>query len=113
MQATSHQVSTHALRRGEVLRIDDGEGAMLHLAEGELWITQTGDPRDVFLAAGEAIVLDRPGLTVVVALQPARLNVVDIAPEARGLVQRSLRWLRHRFGEPAHAGWPVASQGAP
>jgi hypothetical protein len=58
------------------LKIRDGQGQSLLVLEGLVWVTQTGDPRDVFLSRNEFFRLNRPGLTVVQALEPSRLLVL-------------------------------------
>jgi hypothetical protein len=42
---------------------------------GVLWVTREGDPRDLFLAAGEWTQVG-PGLTLVSALEPSALALV-------------------------------------
>ena len=42
------------LRRGAMLRIRDGEGRSIAVFGGLVWITQEGDPRDVFIAGGQS-----------------------------------------------------------
>lgn len=44
---------------------------------GTIWITQEGDPRDIFLAAGERFTLDRPGLALISAEEGARNEWMD------------------------------------
>ncbi len=48
--------------------------------QGELWITQEGDGRDYLLAAGQMFIVTRPGLVVVQALQPARVQITPPMP---------------------------------
>ncbi|MFZ0852700.1 MAG: DUF2917 domain-containing protein [Hyphomicrobiaceae bacterium] len=64
-------------------RIEDGAGWLIECLSGVLWITQHADHRDITLAAGASFRLDRPGLAIVYALQPARLRVVRCAAPAR------------------------------
>jgi hypothetical protein len=50
-------------------------GLQVHCAQGSVWITHDGDPRDVVLAAGERYEADREDPMHVFALQP---SVVEI-----------------------------------
>jgi hypothetical protein len=68
------------LRRGAMLRIRDGEGRSIAVFGGLVWITQEGDPRDVFIAGGETFTIDRPGLVLVDAMDDTDLIV--LAPGA-------------------------------
>jgi hypothetical protein len=68
LERASMRLDTHAL-----LRIQDGAGQGVAVVDGMVWITQDGDPRDVFVAGGQSFRLDRPGLTIVQALEPTRL----------------------------------------
>ena len=65
--------TTVRLARDGLLGIDDGHGLRLRVAAGTVWLTQQGDGRDVVLREGESFVIDRPGRTVVQALDPAEL----------------------------------------
>jgi hypothetical protein len=59
---TRHFVdSSVRLNTGELLDIDDGEGFTVECLDGAVWITQSSDPRDIVLKAGESFVLDKPG----------------------------------------------------
>jgi len=65
--------TTVRLAREGMLSIDDGRGLHLRVAAGAVWLTQQDDRRDVVLREGESFVIDRPGRTVVQALDPAEL----------------------------------------
>jgi len=65
--------TTVRLARDGLLGIDDGRGLRLRVASGAVWLTQQDDGRDVVLREGESFVIDRPGRTVVQALDPAEL----------------------------------------
>jgi|GEM_PF-1398122 len=53
------------LRRGSMLRIDDGRGMLIHVWDGCLWVTQERDPEDILLRAGEWFRIARNGRTLV------------------------------------------------
>jgi Protein of unknown function (DUF2917) len=74
---TRHFVdSAVRLNTGELLDIDDGEGFTVECLEGALWITQSNDPRDIVLKAGQSFVLDKAGLALVCAASgPATVAV--------------------------------------
>ena len=66
------------LAAGQSLRILDGEGTLIQSLDGNIWITQAGDVRDVILRAGQSFSLDRNGLALLVALeQPAMAVIIE------------------------------------
>jgi len=69
------------LARGGVLRIEDGRGSLIHVRDGALWLTQEGDARDRYLAAGSSFRLDRDGLAIAQALRP---STVAMTPHHKG-----------------------------
>ena len=58
----------------------------MEVLDGVVWITQSNDPRDIVIEAGQAFVLDRPGLALVNSLLTdatiAITIATHIAPEA-------------------------------
>ncbi|SRR6266581_4923673 len=58
-----------ALDAGELLRIRDGRGWTIAVVEGEVWITQDGDYRDIVIGAGDRFRLEGAGLSLVHALR--------------------------------------------
>jgi hypothetical protein len=64
-----------ALPARSVHRIDNAKGIRVACVRGATWITQQSDPRDLIVAAGQSIVLDRPGLAVVYAFKDAVITV--------------------------------------
>jgi hypothetical protein len=71
------------LAQGNILRIDDGKGILVAVTEGEVWLTEEGEARDIVLKPGESFCLARRGVSLVYALQPARLTLS--APRSREL----------------------------
>lgn len=69
------------MTRGSVLRIEDGRDLLLYIWEGGIWVTQQGDPRDRYVAAGQWFRLDRNGLAVASALRRTTLTITAPAPE--------------------------------
>jgi len=64
------------LAKDSLLRIRNGRGQSVMVLEGLVWITQDGDPRDIFLEAGQSFTLDCPQMTLVQALKETRLLVL-------------------------------------
>jgi hypothetical protein len=87
-QALRHPLTD--LPRDGTLRIADGRAHVVAVFEGQVWLTQDGDARDVFLEAGESFNFESSGVTLVQAMRDARLLVSDPAalePRARVDVQ--------------------------
>jgi hypothetical protein len=82
--------TTVRLARDGLLGIDDGRGLRLRVATGSVWLTQQGDGRDVVLHEGESFVIDRPGRTVVQALDAAELRLNAAAEATTSTYTRSL-----------------------
>jgi hypothetical protein len=77
---TRHFVdSAVRLNTGELLDIDDGEGFTVECLEGAVWITQSNDPRDIVLKAGESFALDKPGLALVCAAAGPAMVAVAVS----------------------------------
>lgn len=93
-----------ALERDASLRIQPGTRVEIACLAGVVWITDAGDPRDLFLARGESLVLSLRGVTLITALEPATVRVVECAAPSQApatwwagiahAVRGLLRWLR-------------------
>jgi DUF2917 family protein len=81
------------LQARQVLRVYDPLGARVKCVRGALWITQDRDFEDHFLAANDALTLDRSGLALIHAQQESELVLFEPAPRPR-LGQRIARALR-------------------
>ena len=66
-----------ALEREASLRVEPGTRVEIVCLSGVVWITQQGDLRDLFLAPGESLELLPRGRTLVTALEPALVRLVD------------------------------------
>jgi hypothetical protein len=58
-----------------VHRIENAKGVRVSCVRGATWITQERDTRDMILASGQSVVLDRPGLAVVYAFKDAMITL--------------------------------------
>jgi hypothetical protein len=74
-QALRHPLTD--LPRDGTLRIADGQAHVVAVFAGQVWLTQDGDQRDVFLEAGESFNVKSSGVTLVQAMRDARLVVSD------------------------------------
>jgi hypothetical protein len=74
-----------ALERETSLRVEPGTCVEIACLSGILWVTQQGDLRDLFLGPGELLELSPRGRTLVTALEPSLVRIVDAgtAPPAR------------------------------
>jgi hypothetical protein len=64
-----------SLAARSVHRIENAKGIRVSCVRGVAWITQERDPRDLILAAGQSVVLDRPGLAIAYAFKDAVITV--------------------------------------
>ncbi len=68
------------LEAREVIRMYDPRGARVECVRGTLWITQDRDHEDYFLAANDALTLERPGLALIHAQERSEVVLSDPAP---------------------------------
>ena len=64
-----------ALPRRHTLRIRDGEGLIVEVVEGCLWLTQDQDRKDYIANAGQSLTIERDGLTLASACSAARIRL--------------------------------------
>lgn len=67
---TEYLVGCVPLAAGETLRLVDPHAVYVHVAQGDVWITEERAADDVVLAAAEGFRLTRPGTAIVEALTP-------------------------------------------
>lgn len=63
------------LHRLQTVGLRDALGAWISCQRGSVWITQQGDDRDVVLVSGDSFRIDRPGMTIIEALEPAHIEI--------------------------------------
>src|SRR5258707_14176636 len=71
------------LETREVIRLFEPKGARVECVRGALWITQNRDYEDYFLAANDALTLDRPGLALIHAQEPSEIVLSEPPPRLR------------------------------
>jgi len=67
------------LDQGQLLTLDDSLDVTIECAEGALWLTQDGDPRDVTLSAGQSYRIDRTSRVMVFATSPSVFKISSAA----------------------------------
>ena len=65
------------LATDQFLKLEGAVGVRISSRRGSVWITQDGDIRDVVLKPGDAFVIEREGPSIVQALEPAELAIVE------------------------------------
>ena len=83
--------SSIRLNTGELLDIDNGEGFTVECLEGSVWVTQSNDPRDIVLKAGQSFVLDKPGLALICAAAGPATVAVAVSPQLLARARSRLR----------------------
>jgi len=73
---------TLQLAPGQVVTLDDAQGTRIVTRVGSVWVTEEGDVRDHVMGAGDALVVARPGRTLVQALQPSWISIAEGEPAA-------------------------------
>ena len=95
-----------ALARGNVLRIRDGAGTVVHVRFGIVWITEEHSRHDAIVRQGESHAITHEGLAIVHADRDSRLVL-----EFRGAsASEACLELAAGYGEP---GRPFASHRCP
>ena len=82
------------LQRERSLHLSPRFARRLACHSGVLWLTREGDPRDIFLGAGDVVEIGR-GHTIVTALEPSTVTLHRSPPWWRSAVTsraRPRRW---------------------
>jgi len=66
-----------ALEAGEVVSLDDAQGTRILARSGTVWVTEEGEGRDHIVGPGDALIVARPGRTVVQALRSAWISLTQ------------------------------------
>jgi hypothetical protein len=88
--------------RGSFARIEDGEGLLLYVRDGGLWITQERDSRDYYVKPGDWFRIDRHGVVLACALSRSRVSLYEPARRPGGW-KRAARQRLARFWANAFA----------
>lgn len=81
--------STVQLGSNRVISLRDAAGSTVRCIEGSLWITERRGALDVILEPGDTFTITRDGLTVITALENARVRVCE----------RQRSWMPHWLTE--------------
>ena len=85
-----------SMQQDELLRVYDGMGATVVVRGGEVWLTQDGDERDVFLGPGESFTLDVAAPAMLQAMAPACVLLVEPSSHPRPYGPLARAWARLR-----------------
>jgi len=90
MCARCEEMDTHSTPRASVnldagvaMTLRDSAGKGVAVLGGKVWITQQGDPRDIFIDRNESFIFDRPGLALVQAMADSTLLLFEVEPDAQ------------------------------
>ena len=93
--------SSIGLERDQLIALRDAKGVRVSCLDGALWITQETIVADVVLEAGQSLIIDTPGLTLVMALRPSALRLRERVSRASPLWQALAGWLRAGLQRPS------------
>ena len=65
------------LAAGEIVTLDDAKGARIVARQGAVWVTEEGGHADHIVGAGDVLVVERQGRTLVQALQAAWISICE------------------------------------
>src|SRR5262245_19718530 len=82
------------LERDQEIALRDAKGVRVCCLDGALWITQEGMAADPLLEAGQSLLIDTPGLTLVMALGRSTLRVRERVSHRIAPWQALTRWIR-------------------
>ena len=95
--------STLSLSRDGVIAIRDARGTRVRCVSGALWITEDSCTADTILLPGDSVTLQRPGLTLIMALEGACLTLYEPHSDLWSRVKSGLRRWISRAGLAAQA----------
>lgn len=72
---SSERITPVAMQARATQQLHDRTGDRVVCLDGQVWITQHDDARDIVLEAGQCFELDRPGMALVFALRDALITV--------------------------------------
>ena len=84
----------HRLEHGMFLRLERAAGAQIRLLSGQVWITESGQPDDVFLSSGQSY--DIVGSGRVVVEPQAALATLIVSREPAWVKMRRSSFEVHR-----------------
>jgi hypothetical protein len=86
----SLDATTLSLARDGLIAVRDAQGTRIRCLSGHLWITEDHAQGDTIVGADESYLVRHRGLTLIMAVSPATLQVLE--PHV-ALVQRVRGWL--------------------
>jgi len=74
------QVVEKCLSRKALLKLVGNHcGERISCLHGVLWITQSGNPEDIFVCAGESFTITQPGILLIEGLAESRLKIAGLS----------------------------------
>lgn len=81
----------------QLLTLHGRPGTRVRVLYGSMWLTEEGDPRDVFVHCGDEVALASNGLSVIEGIGAARVQVIEDAPAPRKRLVQRLAELRETW----------------
>jgi len=67
--------------------VGDHSGERISCLNGMVWITQSGNPEDIIVCAGESFTITQNGTILIEGLVETRLKITSLSMERQGLTQ--------------------------